>query len=161
MEYYHEMDPRRPATPQRTSFLLAQVGALASKRFAEHTRTLGLTPGDAGVLRLLGRSPALSQRELADRLGTVPSRIVSLVDSLETRGLVERSRSTTDRRNYELRLTPSGQEHLARLRRVAEQHETELLASLTPEEAAQLHNLLQVLAAAHTLDPDLHQETGR
>ena len=118
------MDPRRPATPQRTSFLLAQVGALASKRFAEHTRALGLTPGDAGVLRLLGRSPATSQRELADRLGTVPSRIVSLVDSLESRGLVERTRSNTDRRNYELRLTPSGQEHLVRLRRVAEEHET-------------------------------------
>ncbi len=148
----------RDGRPRRTAFLLSQVGSLASSRFAERTREIGLTPSDAGVLRLLGRTPGLSQRSLADRLGAVPSRIVSLIDSLETRGLVERVRSSMDRRNYELRLTSQGDERLAELRRIAEEHEAELLSPLSREQATQLEELLSVLAGSAALDPDLHRE---
>jgi DNA-binding MarR family transcriptional regulator len=153
------MDSPDPSRSKRTAFLLAQLGALASARFAERTRELGLTPSDAGVLRLLGRTPGLSQRSLADRLGAVPSRVVPLIDSLEARGLVARVRSSTDRRNYELRLTAEGTEVLGKLRGIAERHEAELLAPLTSEQSAQLGNLLATLASAHAVDTDLHRDT--
>lgn len=153
------MDSPDPARSQRTAFLLSQLGALASARFAERTRGLGLTPSEAGVLRLLGRNPGLSQRSLADRLGAVPSRVVPLIDSMEARGLVERGRSSTDRRNYELRLTTDGTQVLRTLRGIAEQHEAELLAPLTSEQSAQLGSLLALLAGAHDLDADLHRDT--
>jgi DNA-binding MarR family transcriptional regulator len=142
--------------PARAAFLLSQLGALASARFAERTGALHLTPGQAGVLRLLGRQPGLNQRVLADRLGAVPSRVVALIDSLE-----ERARSTSDRRSYELRLTEQGARTLGRLRRIAEEHEAQLLEPLTDDEAAQLRELLTRLAAGHRLDSDLHQRTGR
>lgn len=152
------MDSPDPSRSKRAAFLLSQLGALASARFAERTRELGLTPSEAGVLRLLGRTPGLSQRSLADRLGAVPSRVVPLIDSMEERGLVERGRSSTDRRNYELRLTVQGTQKLRTLRGIAEQHEAELLAPLTSEQAAQLGSLLAVLAGAHALDTDLHRD---
>jgi DNA-binding MarR family transcriptional regulator len=155
------MDSPAPSQSKRTAFLLSQLGAFASSRFAERTREIGLTPSDAGVLRLLGRTPGLSQRSLADRLGAVPSRVVPLIDSLEARGLVERVRSSTDRRNYELRLTAAGATMLRTLREVAEKHEAELLAPLTSEESAQLGSLLARLAVENGLDADLHRDTGR
>ena len=154
------MDSPAPPRSKRTAFLLSQLGALASARFAERTRELGLTPSDAGVLRLLGRNPGLSQRSLADRLGAVPSRVVPLIDSLETRGLVTRVRSRADRRNYELRLTAEGTKVLGSLRGIAEQQEAELLAPLTSEQSAQLGSLLARLASAHALDTDLHRDTN-
>ncbi|WP_104091117.1 MarR family winged helix-turn-helix transcriptional regulator [Arthrobacter sp. GMC3] len=150
-----------PNRPQRTAFLLSQLGALASSRFAERTKSLGLTPSDAGTLRLLGRNPGMSQRSLADRLGAVPSRIVPLIDSLETRGLVERTRSSTDRRNYELKLTPNGTAMLGRLRAVAADHEAELLQALSQEQLEQLQALLILVAEGNGLDKDLHRELGR
>jgi DNA-binding MarR family transcriptional regulator len=159
--YSESMDLATPGRPQRTAFLLSQLGAAASSRFADRTREIGLTPSDAGVIRLLGRAPGLSQRSLADRLGAVPSRMVSLIDSLQGRGLVERVRSTTDRRNYELRLTDAGSRILRQLRGIAEQHEAELLAPLTTEQIAQLDVLLAQLANGHGLDRDLHRGTGR
>ncbi|WAH95687.1 MarR family winged helix-turn-helix transcriptional regulator [Arthrobacter sp. MMS18-M83] len=155
------MDSATPSQPKRTAFLLSQLGAVASSRFADRTREIGLTPSDAGVIRLLGRSPGLSQRSLADRLGAVPSRVVSLIDSLEERGLVERVRSSTDRRNYELHLTEAGNRVLRELRGIAEQHEVELLAPLTGEQIAQLGGLLAKLATGHGLDRDLHRDVGR
>ncbi len=154
------MDSPDLSRSKRTAFLLSQLGALASARFAERTRELGLTPSDAGVLRLLGRTPGLSQRSLADRLGAVPSRVVPLIDSLEARGLVARVRSSTDRRNYELRLTAEGTKVLGKLRGIAERQEAELLAPLTSEQSAQLGSLLAMLASAHALDTDLHRDTS-
>src|SRR5438128_2517872 len=118
-------DQRRP--PPRITFLLSQLGAHVSERFAARCQELGLTPSQAAVLRLVGRTPGLSQRTLADRVGTVPSRIVALIDGLQQRGLVGRTRSGTDRRTYELRLTAEGGGLLATLRHVAEAHEGEVL----------------------------------
>lgn len=74
---------------------------------------------------------------------------------------MERLRSTTDRRNYELRLTDAGKRVLGDLRGIAEQHEAELLAPLTTEQIAQLDGLLAQLATGHGLDRDLHREVGR
>ncbi|MHA7199120.1 MarR family winged helix-turn-helix transcriptional regulator [Arthrobacter alkaliphilus] len=155
------MDFATPGRSRRTAFLLSQLGAVASSRFADRTREIGLTPSDAGVIRLIGRAPGLSQRSLADRLGAVPSRVVTLIDSLQDRGLVDRVRSSTDRRNYELHLTDAGKRVLRELRGIAEQHEAELLAPLTAEQNGQLEVLLAQLASGHGLDVDLHRDLGR
>jgi DNA-binding MarR family transcriptional regulator len=155
------MAPSPHGRPRRTAFLLSQLGSLSASRFAERTRELGLTPSDAGTLRLIGRNPGLSQRVLADRLGAVPSRVVPLLDSLETRGLVERVRSSTDRRNYELHLTADGTELLGRLRVVAQEHEGELLAPLTAEQSDELARLLALLAEGNGVDVEAHRDTGR
>ena len=155
------MNSATPGRPQRTAFLLSQLGAVASSRFAGRMREIGLTPSDAAVIRLLGRAPGLSQRSLADRLGAAPSRVVSLIDTLQGRGLVERSRSSTDRRNYELHLTDAGQRVLHELRGIAEQHEAELLAPLSGEQVEQLDLLLMQLVDGHGLDRDLHRDVGQ
>ncbi|MGO4384985.1 MarR family winged helix-turn-helix transcriptional regulator [Specibacter sp. RAF43] len=147
-------------TPRRTAFLLSQLGSLSAARFAQRTKELGLTPSDAGTLRLLGHSPGLSQRSLADRLGAVPSRVVPLIDSLEARGLVARARSSTDRRNYELHLTNDGRAMLRRLRAVAVDHEEELLAALTPAQSAELGRLLALLADGNQVDREIHRDPG-
>jgi DNA-binding MarR family transcriptional regulator len=145
---------------RRVAFLLAQVGALSSAGFADRSRELGLGPADAGVLRLLGKTPGLSQRALADRLGAVPSRVVALIDSLEERSLVARTRSVSDRRNYELRLTPEGEVLLGKLRGVAEEHDQALLSALSPVQQRELEVLLRRVADAHGLDADLHGVTA-
>nr|WP_218884402.1 MarR family transcriptional regulator [Allobranchiibius huperziae] len=132
------------------------MGNFAAARFAELTRSLGLTPSDAGVLRLLGREPGISQRGLADRLGAVPSRVVVLIDSMERRGLVTRTRSSTDRRTQELTLTEQGQHALLQLRGLAQEHDAAVLAPLTQEEREQLVALLAKLSEGHRLDPDVH-----
>jgi len=146
--------PDRPSP--RTAFLLTQLGADAADRFAQRVAELGLTPRDAGAIRVLGRDPGISQRELATRLGTVPSRLVALVDELERRGFVERSRSPHDRRNYQLQLTAAGTELLGRLRVIAEAHQAEVLAPLDQDESVVLSRLLAKLAGGATIGPDGH-----
>ncbi|MEV1007755.1 MarR family winged helix-turn-helix transcriptional regulator [Streptomyces sp. NPDC049881] len=151
--------PQRPAgppVPRGTAFLLAQVGARAAERFAERVGELGVRPADVGLLRLIGTRAGLSQRDLAETLGVVPSRVVALVDRLDGLGLVERHRSARDRRHHELRLSARGEELLGRVGTVAAAHEDALLEPLTPEQRETLGRLLGALAYAEGLTPGVH-----
>jgi DNA-binding MarR family transcriptional regulator len=144
------------APSPRIAFLLTQLGTEMASRFAQRTRGLGITPAEAGILRILARDDGLSQRALADKLRIVQSRVVALIDRMQESGLVERKRSSADRRNYELKLTAAGRELLNRLRPIAAEHEQESTAALTAHEQATLGQLLIKLAAAAGLDPEVH-----
>ena len=66
------------------AFLLSQVGAHAAARFAERLGPMDLTPAHAGILRAIERADGLSQQALGERLGVFPSRLVGMLDELET-----------------------------------------------------------------------------
>ena len=142
--------------PRGIAYTLTQLGTLGAQRFSDRVGELGITAPEAGVLRLLSAQPGLSQRALASRLGSAPSRVVVLVDSMEAKGLVRRERSTTDRRNHELRLTDDGVAMLARLGATARAHEDDMIAPLSERERTQLASLLEKLRDAHGLDPMVH-----
>jgi DNA-binding MarR family transcriptional regulator len=148
--------PAAPRRPARIGFLLSQLGAHAAEVFAAHVRELGLTPSEAGVVRILAGTPGLTQRELADLLGATQSRVVALVDGLERKGLATRTRSTTDRRAQHVDLTPAGRALLPRLRSAAEAQEAALTDGLTRPQVEQLYSLLGELSALRGLSPDVH-----
>lgn len=140
--------------PPVVAALLAQLGAHAARRFSDQVAALDLGRDDAAILRLLAYAPGLSQREVADRLGLQPSRVVALTDALEASGLVRRNRSAQDRRLYELRLTDEGRARYGRLAQVLAAHEHDLTAPLTGDERTTLVLLLARLAAAAGLPQD-------
>lgn len=142
--------------PDGAAFLLAQLGANAADRFARRIAGLGLTPAQAGLLRLLARAPGRSQREIADDLGMPPSRFVAFADELEQRGLIERRKNPTDRRLYALQLTETGADQLAGLREAATAHEQEICRPLAADERRQLIELLQRLAEEQGLSAGVH-----
>jgi DNA-binding MarR family transcriptional regulator len=151
------MTDSRPEHWQPVAFQLAQLGAFAAQRFAERVGELGLQPSDVGILRIIGKHQgALSQRALAGLLGVGPSRVVALIDQLEKKGMVARTRSAHDRRNYELTLTDAGREVMGKMRRIGSAHDRAITGSLSTEERATLGELLGRLAAANGLTEDVH-----
>ncbi|HZO84633.1 MAG TPA: MarR family transcriptional regulator [Verrucomicrobiae bacterium] len=147
--------------PQGVAFLLAQVGAHAAARFAELLAPLHLSPPHAGILRVLSKSAGLSQQELASTLNMHPSRLVGLVDELETNGILERQEKVDDRRTHALHLTDEGQAILGEISRIAKEHQDSLLASLGKEEREQLAEILQRIADDQGLTPGVHPGFSR
>ena len=98
--------------PVGVAFLLSQVGAHAASSFEEKLAALELKPHHAGLLRMLGSNPGLSQQELCDIFGIFPSRLVVLLDQLERRGLMERRADSSDRRGHRVHLTKAGRKQL-------------------------------------------------
>ncbi|MFI5418263.1 MAG: MarR family winged helix-turn-helix transcriptional regulator [Candidatus Lutacidiplasmatales archaeon] len=60
------------------------------------------------VLRWLAKAPGANMSSLAALLGVRPQTFTPIVDSLESEGLLRRVRSTEDRRESHLELTPKG-----------------------------------------------------
>jgi DNA-binding MarR family transcriptional regulator len=145
-----------PARPGGAAFLLAQIGAHAANRFAERVSKLGLTPPDVGLLRMIANRPGRSQQSLAADLGVVPSRVVALIDKLDRKGLVERRRSTEDRRNYALHLTVEATRVMGELRELAAVHENDICSALDRTQRAQLITLLELVAGQQRITPGVH-----
>ena len=150
------MNARRP---RRIAFLLAQLGADASAAFEEALTPLGITASEAGLLRMIGRHPGISQKAVSEQLGVGPSRVVAVLDRLERAGHVERRRSATDRRSHEVHLTPDGQRLLAALRPIAEAHEKAFIQGLDEDDLDRLAGSLEAIAAARGLSRDIHRDT--
>jgi len=138
------------------AFLLSQLGAHAAETFGRRIAVLGVTPPHAGILRLIANTPACNQLTLARKLRVLPSRMVILIDELTGKGLVERRRSAKDRRHSELVLTKKGERTLQRLRKLAAEHEADLLAALTKKEREQLAALGRRIVQQQGLTPDVH-----
>jgi DNA-binding MarR family transcriptional regulator len=148
----------------RAGFLLAQLGALGHRRFADRLAPLGLHPRHYGMLSHLAAGEGRSQQALSEALVMHRSAVVALVDDLEERGLAERRRDPVDRRAYQLFLTPRGRELLERLEELALSNEDELLTALDRTERRTLIRLLQRVAASQGLrdgvHPDLDPRSG-
>src|ERR1700761_1574426 len=127
------MNPKQNE-PDRVAFLLSQLGARAAQEFTRLLEPLGLAPADAGILRLVGRSEGISQQALAAALRMHASRLVALIDDLETRGLLVREAHPSDRRLYSLALTDKGKEILLAIRGVSDEHNRLMCAALTRSE---------------------------
>jgi DNA-binding MarR family transcriptional regulator len=144
--------------PETTSvgFLLTQVGAHANHLLAERLEPTKLTPAHAGSLWAVEANEGISQQVLAERLGSHPSRIVALIDDLQTLGLVERKQSETDRRTHALHLTAKGRGMVRTLGKIAREQQDALCSPLTERERVQLAALLQRIADAQGLMPGVH-----
>jgi DNA-binding MarR family transcriptional regulator len=138
------------------SFLVSQVGAIAALGFGARLAPLGLKPHHAGILRILGRNPGVSQQELSEVLGVFASRLVLLVDELEKHQLLERRANRSDRRSHRLHLTARGRKMLAAIGAVTLGLEEQLFAALTQKERTLLSALLTRVVAEQGLQPGVH-----
>ena len=87
-----------------------------ARELRKETEQLGVTARQATLLWLVKRSPGLSLAELAAEEGISPPALSGYVDRLERAGLLERVRSTKDRRRVGLRLTVEGTKLMRRIR---------------------------------------------
>jgi DNA-binding MarR family transcriptional regulator len=117
---------------------------------------LKLTPPHAGILRRLMQSPGISQRELATALGMHTSRLVAVLDEMESLGLLIREAKAEDRRTYSLQVTAKGKETMEQIAAISQQHNEALCAALNEEERAVLVGLLQRIADQQGLLRGVH-----
>ena len=151
-----ERETRTQPPFRSVGFMLSTLGYAASRRFHDVLLPLELEPSEFAVLRAVGFGEGQSQQALAARLHISPSHMVSILDELEKRGLVERRAQSGDRRVRTLHLTSKGEKLLAEAFELAKQHEQLLTKPLNAKERAQLLDLLDRIAAALDLQPGAH-----
>lgn len=122
----------------------------------------GITPQQYNVLRILrGAEPdGLPTLAIAERLIEETPGMTRLIDRLEAKGLIRRTRCREDRRQVLCRATPAALELLGRIDPLISGPERRLAAVWKQAEARSLVGLLDKAREA-LAGPDLPQETTR
>ena len=121
-------------SPELVADDLRPVFLRLARELRKETEQLGVTARQATLLWLVKRSPGLSLAELAAEEGISPPALSGHVDRLERAELIERVRSSEDRRRVGLRLTDEGARLLRRVRARRTTWLAERLRALDPSE---------------------------
>jgi DNA-binding MarR family transcriptional regulator len=116
-----------------------------------HTRH-ELNPRQFQLLALLHDRGPIGQRELGALMETDPSILVTLLNPLETEGILSRQRDPLDRRRHLVRLSARGQRRFAAAARAQREAEDELFAGLDQPQREQLRALLLALQESLATD---------
>jgi DNA-binding MarR family transcriptional regulator len=120
-------------SPETVAAELRPVLLRLARELRKETEQLGITSRQATLLWLVKRSPGLSLAELAAEEGISPPAMSGHVDRLEKAGLLNRLRSTDDRRRVGLRLTDEGERLMRRVRARRTTWLADRLRKLEPE----------------------------
>jgi DNA-binding MarR family transcriptional regulator len=138
------------ATRRRSLAYLDHLGRVARNESEAVLETLGLRPRHLVALTLLTQEGEVAQQTLKKILQLDASNLVGLLNELEARGLIERARSTQDRRRHTVRATAAGTAALTDADRLLTTVETRLLSALETGERAEFLRLVQKVAQGRT-----------
>ena len=149
------MTDRRVRLPG-AAFLISQLGGHSSRMWVRRLAGIGLEPRAVMLFRHVALNEGRSQREIAQAIGLPPSRIVALVDCLESMGWIERRRAGDDRRTNAIHLTDDGRVALEHIMAVSAEHEAELTRGLDQHQREELIELLRTMAVSQGLIEGVH-----
>ena len=129
-------------------FLISRIHARMHREFVAALAPLDLMPAHYGALTALQSLGPVSQVQLARSLGVSGAHMVQMVDELEQRGLLERRRQTSDRRNQVLHLQDGVDEVLAQATELAQKMADERLRVLSLRQRGRLIALLRRFVTA-------------
>jgi DNA-binding MarR family transcriptional regulator len=133
-----------------TSYLETLLGYNARRaalaviaQFLERMAVYDLKPVEFSVMSVIVHNPGVTSRQLCAALNILPPNLVGLVQSLESRGLIERLPHPHDGRAMGLHPTEQGQELMLKAEATASELEMRIGSKLTPNQVQTLVTLLQ------------------
>ncbi len=114
----------------RLSYIVARLERAMRRAIHERVQPYDLTTLQYTTLSVLGRRGALSNAQLARRSYMSPQAMSEVIEALENRGLIERSRHPHHLRVYPVGLTAKGREVLAACEAAVDELEAEIFGGL-------------------------------
>lgn len=126
--------------------LLRLASNQAQLIFREHFKAFDVSSLQYCAFAVISGRPGIFHGELAGQLGTSKTVVTTLLKPMLEAGDVVTSKGQPDLRQTGYLLSPEGQRKFERLKTEIAKTETDLLAVLSPQEAAELMALLKKLA---------------
>ncbi len=140
MDHY---TPRNFMLTESVGFRIVKARNLVVAEMDAALKDLDITGQQMGILLSLEQGVATTPFELSKLLGIDTGLMTRMLDKLETKGLLERSRDADDRRVVNLHLTAKGLEKAEQIPEVAPQVLNARLRKFTRAEFAELNRLLR------------------
>ena len=131
------------------------------ERFSgESVRRSGLTHAQFDIIFTLGNTPGMTYKELGDKTLITKGTLTGVIERLESKGLVLRTRCLDDKRSFYVALTGQGEKVFAEVFPVVVERGKQLFASYTDadfEAMDQTLSKLKQLIADHSTCPTSQQ----
>ncbi|WP_165978050.1 MarR family winged helix-turn-helix transcriptional regulator [Actinomadura darangshiensis] len=138
-----------PRYERGTGFLLARMGSLTARSWTAFLAAHDLTQGQYTVLFTLKERGSIGQGRIAELVAVDARNIVTVIDALARRGLIERRADDTDRRRRLVALTEAGTAVVQDIAAAAAQEQDVFLNPLSHAEREELNRLLTRLYETH------------
>jgi DNA-binding MarR family transcriptional regulator len=139
--------------------LIRRAHQISGAMFDRHLGEFELTAVQYMAMVAIGSNPATDATRLSDMIVFDRATIGGVIDRLETKGLVVRTPSTTDRRTKGLSLSEQGRALLDKVEGRVVKVQDDILKPLSTTERRQLITLLKKLVSLHT-EGELAQRDG-
>jgi len=138
------MSPSKPPRHKAAVLAILKTADRLRRRATDLLEPHDITLQQFNVMRILrgARPDGLCTLTIAERMIEQTPGITRLIDRLERKGLVQRVRSETDRRQVWCRITPGGERLLARLDDPVENFDRAAVRALSPADQERLSALL-------------------
>jgi DNA-binding MarR family transcriptional regulator len=136
----------------RCAALLVHLARRMRLRVESALDPLGLRPRHLVALTVLRDHAGSTQQSLSGALQIDRTNLVGLLNELESAGLVERRRSSQDRRRHTVHLTTLGSDRLGEAESALAAAEDEVLGSLDEAQRESLYLLLQQASDEYVVD---------
>ncbi|MDH6130160.1 MarR family winged helix-turn-helix transcriptional regulator [Kitasatospora sp. GP82] len=135
-------DPALSRLQTLPSWMLGRAAALGHRLVADQLARAELRLPHHAVLCAVAEYEPVAQAELARTVKIDPKDMVAVLNDLQARELVSRTRDPKDARRNLITLSPAGRELLHHTEALGAEANAELVAPLTPAERRQLNDLL-------------------
>ncbi len=122
---------------------LRQIIRALDLRSRQLAKTVGLTVPQLVVLQAVAAVGGIPTGRIAEQISLSQATVTNIVDRLELRGLLERTRGTVDRRQVQLAVTDAGSQLLARSPTILHEDFLDQFYRMEPWEQAQMLSTLQ------------------
>ncbi len=126
-------------------FLLNRAARSMKRGLEARLVEYGITATQYVVLALLAKKDGLSQTQLGNRLSFDNPTVTGVIDRMERDGLVERRRTSDDRRVINIFLSDKARTILSDINTIAEEVNERALDSYSNKEKAALINMLTTI----------------
>ncbi|ODN30240.1 MarR family winged helix-turn-helix transcriptional regulator [Fervidobacterium thailandense] len=133
-----------PFSEDSVIYLLSRLQRRIFKRlYSGLAKLYELHPGQLPMLFLVGKSPGLSQKDIAKRLGLEPGTVAVMMKRFEKKGLIYRKTDERDRRVQRVYISNEAEGLLEHSRKLVQDLEVEIKRILTQDEVEEFKRIVQ------------------
>jgi len=130
------------ALDRSVGFLLNRAARSMKRTLEARLATYGITASQYVLLAILAKKDGLSQTQLGNRLSFDNPTVTGVIDRMERDGLVERRRTSSDRRVINIFLSDKARAILSEIQEIAEEVNDRALEEYSAEEKSDLISML-------------------
>lgn len=131
--------------PDSVGFMLRLAQVAVFQKVMAGLKRLDLRVSDFSILLIIGANEGLKQQDVGEALSIKRANLVSIIDNLVKRGLVDRTVPETDKRSYSLSLTQAGKSLLQEANAVHDANEAQLASHLGGEHKHLIDELRRIV----------------